>query len=141
MKSIREALEQFQAAHGVRATFERAMQFMIAYFALLRGPIPLVASEAFDVARSYWAGILTKEDLEAARIQCWNEIDSRYSSTDFESRNACVIRAVICLLYSELESSDEEVGEAVEWFIMLVNKFEDHTQELERLRDRFLKTL
>lgn len=99
---------------------------MIAYLSLIRAPLPDVAARGLAVARQFQDGAVGPDQLVEARVSCWKYLDERKATTDFKTPEHCAIRAVIFLLYDRPEPG-EGVGDAIDLFLRLANKYEDHS--------------
>lgn len=120
---------------GVEETFRRLIQFMISYLSLMRNSLPEVAQRALSVSEKFSAGLATSEDMEVARHNCWNHLESIGAMYDFDSRDALSIRAVLCTLTADPNRHD--LIEFVEWFLQFADSVEDHSLELPKLLEMY----
>jgi len=120
MDIVIDFVEAMQKKLGLAETFRRVCGFMATYLGFFT--LPSVATDALDVARCFQRSQASAEQLERARIQCWEFLDAKSASTDFSQPEICAIRAVICILYAE--SPSEDVSELLSWFLTLVGKMD-----------------
>ena len=132
MSTVIDIVEAMQERLGLNEAFRRVCNFVIAFVELFQGTIPLVAKDALIVVKAFWRGDASAEQVELARIKCWEYLDSKSASTDFSNPETCAIRAVICILYAEPPS--EDMAELVGWFLTLMEKVDGIAPDLNSLQ-------
>ncbi|BEV16224.1 hypothetical protein HBDW_30120 [Herbaspirillum sp. DW155] len=120
MDIVIDFVEAMQKKFGHAEAFRRVCGFMTAYLGLFT--LPSVAADALEVATRFQRSQASAEQLERARIRCWESLDAKSASTDFSQPDICAIRAAICFLYAEPPS--EDVAELLSWFLTLVAKMD-----------------
>ncbi|MBR7784001.1 hypothetical protein [Undibacterium luofuense] len=111
-------VDAMQKRLGPAETFRYVCGFMTAYLDLFC--LPVVARESLELAKRFQRSEASTAQLEHARIQCWEFLDSKSASADFSESETCAIRAAICFLYAE--SPSEDISELLAWFLTLVEK-------------------
>lgn len=135
MNNIYNLISKIESALG--DNYGKYIQLLIACLKLIKTSIPTVGIEAFELAKKYWIDkTLSDEELEAARIKCWEYIDAQGSSTDLDDKKIYALRSVICVLYSEQPSEDN--GELLEFFFGTFEKVNGETNQLNSLVEGFL---
>lgn len=95
--------------------YETSVRLMLRCLAVIPIQLPQVAISAIDLATRYWNDrSIPKDELEEARVRCWNYLDEQSASTNTIDPEACALRAVICVLY-EAPPSDE-IAELIAFF-------------------------
>ena len=129
-------VDAFASAHGEDAAAGRATDFMLALLDGVTRPMPDVARHGVAVARAFRAGTASAAALEAARVACWEYVDSRGGSTgDPQPENACV-RAVICTLFDGPQAGGD-AGDAIDNFLDFADVFDSRPGEAQALLARF----
>ncbi|CAG0935310.1 hypothetical protein TFLX_04142 [Thermoflexales bacterium] len=91
----RDTLEEIELRGGLTTGFDAALRFMIE--TCRKMPLHSDVRECLDVAVRYLEHDASFEDLETARVRCWQLIKGRDS--DLRDPNVASIRSVICTLY------------------------------------------
>jgi hypothetical protein len=122
----------FEEQFGREAAYVRSDQFMIAYLSLSIDALPSIAREALRVAKQFWSGHASQDDLLAMRVRCWNYLGPREQEIKNPHRPA--MRAVICTLYgTDTKHQTADADFLVDFFLYWVEMVEDHSHELEGL--------
>ena len=130
-------VDEFEKRFGPSTASEKANRVMIDYISLIRAPLPKIAAEGLAAAKQFAHGLIGADEATSARVRCWKYLDEQKASTDLSTPQYCIVRAVICALYDPRESS-ESVGETLDFFFRMANKFEDHSGDaVPLLRKRF----
>jgi len=109
------------------------MRFMCRCLMIIRPLLPEVGRTALDLAGGFWLeGKGQATDLLAARVNCWNYLDTKHRSVEIKDREDAALRAVICVLYVEPESEDFSV-ETVRWFATLFDRLGNYSVETQQL--------
>jgi hypothetical protein len=137
-----DCLEKSAEIYGVEDTFKRASRLMLAYALLVKRPIPAIAQKGLESAIDFNSGKLSSAELVTVRNECWDYLDSKDATCNFQEPETNIIRAVICLLYEiPYESVCNIIGliDLVNVFLEFVDAFEDHEDELSPLlKNHFL---
>jgi hypothetical protein len=122
---------------GLERNIPAFTEFMIASCELLTAHMPPVARDGIAVARQFWSGACTAEELERARVRCWQFLDDLgVASTSIDEPRVCATRAVICLLSPREVVSD--AFEVAHWFLTLTSRVADIDEpQCELLRRLF----
>jgi hypothetical protein len=128
MKIDLTRVDEFERQFGQVAAFRRARDFMIDYVSKIRNPLPVVAAEGLAIARKFQDAEVGSDQLQKARINCWNYLDERSASTDFATPEYCVIRAAICFLDQGSVRGGDAI-DLVDLFLDLMGKFETPSNE------------
>lgn len=118
-----DRVDEFAQNFGTVAAFRRAHDFMIAYFGKIQRPLPVVAAQGLAIARKFQNAEVELDQLEKARVSCWNYLDERSASTDITAPEYCAIRAAICFLYNG-PAQGEDAIDLVDLFLTLMDRFE-----------------
>jgi hypothetical protein len=129
-----ELLNKIDEEGGLSNHPERCVRFMLESCALIENCLSDSGKSALAVAEKYWAGLASEAELEAARVACWKELDSKSCSVNTDNPEACAVRAAICLLYPRW--TDGDAFDQVEWFMQMANRAEDHWMEQYQLLRR-----
>lgn len=109
------------------------MRFMCRCLMLVHQLLPEVGRSALDVAKAFWLeGRGKAEALLGARVECWRYLDAKSSSTDIKDQEDAVMRAVICVLFTEPESEDF-YPETVRWFANMFDRLGNYSNETTQL--------
>ena len=120
---------------GVEEAHAMLMRFLCRCLMLVQQFLPGVGRNALDAAKAFWLdGTGRGEGLLAARVECWNFLDAKGSSTDIRDREDAAMRAVICVLYAVPESEDFS-AETVRWFAAMFDRLGNYSIETKRLMD------
>lgn len=114
MPDLDELLGSIEDYYDVVHDYERCVRFMMDVLDAAQITEPGVVREALEVARGYWDKNRTTEELENARISCWDYLRSIGQETSITEPNACKARAVISVLYATPPS--EDILEILDWF-------------------------
>ena len=128
---LAEVARRFSAneAHAV------LLRFMCRCLLLVQQFLPEVGRNALKAAKAFWLeGMGQAETLLAARVECWNYLDAKDSSTDIRDQEDVAMRAAICVLYAEPESDDFSV-ETVRWFAAMFDRLGNYSAETTQLMD------
>jgi hypothetical protein len=125
----------FLSEHGAEDAFRRLIAFMVSYLGLMRGALSDKARSALSIAEKYSLKPELVDDALAARVDCWNHLKSNSQEYDFESREACGLRAVICALTTDVV----DFHELTSWFLEFADGVEDHSFEVKRLIEGHFK--
>lgn len=83
--------------------------------------LPKVATKAIDAAKIHWSGKSNEPaKLDQARFECMQFLQDNSSTIEYLGPEYCSIRAVICLLFPNIEQSD--LGEFVDCFVELLHR-------------------
>lgn len=116
---IDELIDEVLVATG--DDYVKALVVMTKCLDMIRKQCPEVGVRGIQVATGYWIdGNRHAEELEEARVACWNYLDSGSNSVSIVEKKVCSVRAVICVLYPELQQHD--VGELLEWFFLMMDR-------------------
>ena len=121
---------------GVTAGSEPFIRFLIDCSSSVRHRLPSVALEALDVAAEYQAGRNPVEEVTAAAVKCWRELDDKYKGKDVDVPDVAAIRAVIFLLDSLRNPNEKDIFDRLRYFLDFVNLVEPHLQEEALLLDK-----
>ncbi|MDN3577920.1 hypothetical protein QWZ03_14200 [Chitinimonas viridis] len=130
-------VEDFQSVHGLSKTFLCARNLMMGYLLVLRPLLPVVADQGVMVLEVVTQRMGNEEELETARVRCWEFIDSRLADGDVLDVESLGARAAICALYKE--SPDENVAYLLEFFMGLVCQIKLHEGSLEERVSYYFK--
>lgn len=128
------------------AKYEQALlPFMFDCADLIEARLPWVARESLCVAQSFAQKLLDMGALEQAVITCWQAIGDGPQSLQVDNPQVAGIRAVICILHSQLHSENKQIhpecGEFVDlmsFYLQLLNNVEPCFQQQEALiKERF----
>jgi hypothetical protein len=128
-----DLVKKFHEKFGLDETFRRLIAFMVSYVSLMKNSLPDAAREALAVSERVGAGAGTDEDAVSARNSCWNYLKSIGSEYDFDSREACAVRAVLCTLITDPRQND--LSHITHWFLRFADTVEDHSSEMKGLFD------
>ncbi|WP_437608113.1 hypothetical protein WMF20_45890 [Sorangium sp. So ce834] len=135
-----DLLNKIDEEVGLNKHADRCVRFMVESCILIKDRLSDSGTSALVVAQRYWAGLATENELEAARVECWQELDAKSWSTNTEEPEACAMRAVICVLYPRWVERD--ALEHMEWFMQMSNRAEDHwIEQYNLLHSLFSDTL
>jgi len=109
---------------------------MVSYLSLIKDALPDVAMAALAVSREAISGSGSADAVKLAKVRCWDHLKSLGLEYDFEGREACAVRAVLCTLVSDPSESD--LGELTDWFLKFANTVEDHSSEIDTVLTRHL---
>jgi len=99
--------------------YKLAVQMMTECLRLIPFEMPDVAISGITLAQGYWwDGAVSKDDLENARVACWNYLVEQSDSALASTPNVSAVRAVICVLYAE--SSSDDVGDMIYFFVQVL---------------------
>jgi hypothetical protein len=133
----RDQLERYLTIVTQRFSVDEAhvvlMRFMCRCLMIARKFLPEVGQKALDLAGMFWLeGKGQAADLLAARVDCWNYLDTKHRSAEIEDQEDAALRAVICVLYPEPESEDFS-AETVRWFADLFDSLGTYSEETKQL--------
>lgn len=129
MITLDELIDLVESAVG--ESYEKCIRFMLGCVVLVKNHLPDVGREAVEIAKKYWLGAKENPDeLENARVKCWNYLDEQNASTNTQEKQYCALRAVICILYAEPPSDD--ISELIEFFLEMVVAVEEN---IDSVRD------
>lgn len=110
--NYRDTLEEIELRGGLTRGFDAATRFMIEICRKMA--VHDDAKKLLDVAVRYLDYNASSEDLESARVRCWQLIKGRDS--DLCDPNVASIRCIICTLYPRDHHDD---------LFMALDAFED----------------
>jgi hypothetical protein len=128
-------VQDAQQELGTKETFRRLISFMLSYLSLMRNSLPEAAKMTLDLSEKLNSTASTSEKFDAARIRCWNYLESTDRTYDFDNREAIAIRAVLCTLETD-PSKNGDLGEYTSWFLKFADAVEDHSSEIMGLLKR-----
>ena len=100
---------------------ETTMRLFIRLVELLPFELPVAFLQIKKVAHRFWLwNIGSKEDLERARVSCWEFLQENSLTYSLEDPFVCALRAVICLLYEEDPSGCQL--EIIDFFTELLSR-------------------
>ena len=126
-----DLIAKIEARYSLPSAYGLCMRFMLASLVTIEPIFSPTARRAFDVAGMYWAGQATENELEAARVECWQSLDSIGATTNLVEPVHCATRAVICVTYSSPPS--EDIVEILEWFASVVHLAGCPESQVEKL--------
>jgi hypothetical protein len=121
------AIAEVEKHYELDRDYRRFEDFMLDCLALVEARLPQVASAAVATAKNYFSGRATEEDLEQARVRCWNHLEAHGYGSEIQEPEAIGIRSAICALYARPVVDD--AVELLEWFLSLVNQLDDRSEE------------
>ncbi|MGY2442978.1 hypothetical protein [Pseudomonas sp. SDO52101_S400] len=93
-----------------------------------------VVNGAFTVAHRYWfEGGENEKELNAARVKCWDFLETKGRDVDIEDNEDAAIRALFCVMYPDRVSDEDFVQESFEWFFEMINRIGDFSRAFEQL--------
>ncbi|MEJ5150700.1 hypothetical protein [Comamonas sp. MYb396] len=96
--------------------------FMLRSLARIRHLLPGIGLQSLQMAERYWLQkVGSPEDLENARVACWDYLENTGASVGSETKEQAAMRAVICVLYAEPDADDFSV-DTVRWFADLMDR-------------------
>ena len=87
---------EFERKFDPPTSYERAMRFMLSCLNLVRHRLPDIAQKKLAIAEQHWSG--NPQDLEAARVACWQYLKKTGQTYDYDRPGTAEIRAVIYVL-------------------------------------------
>ncbi len=112
--------------------YKKCILFMIRCLSLVTGVCPEAGIRGIAVAKKYWINkSVSAEELEGARVSCWDYLDAHSASTNIQEAKFCAMRAIICVLYSEAQFDDN--GELLDWFFKMLVTIEGDTDKLTKV--------
>ena len=127
-------IDTIEEERGITQSAAELSLFMVESCELIQDKLPDVAKQGLEVAKRYWTGKGTEQEVEAARVRSWEYIDAAPGGGSLENQNVCATRAVICLLFPNWAA--EEGEDHLHWFVEVLNKVEDHWDELAAMLER-----
>lgn len=117
---------------------DRWYSFMMACCQLISNKLPEIAHHWLHVAQDYRKGLVSINDLVAARVEAWRFLEP--NSNNFSLPEVNAIRAVICLMFPESEQDDWFA--TLDVFLDFTNAVEEHEAEQSAiLRELFKDVL
>jgi hypothetical protein len=106
------------------------MKFMCRGFKLVVGQskvdISITVSSGSDKAYRYWVEQVGRaEELNSARIACWNFLDRKGRGFHIEDKEDAIARALLCLLHPTEIVDNEFRQQSFEWFFQMINRLDD----------------
>jgi hypothetical protein len=135
MKPDLDIVDNYEQAFGRLAAFKKASEFMIAYMALMRTPLPAAAQQAVEIARKFKDRAANQEELVTARLECWRFLQENSPSDNVNVPDVFGVKAAMRLLFSDPDNSD--TIDIVGYFLKMANGFEDHSEEAELLLQQY----
>lgn len=126
-----DSVLEFEKRHGHRAAWRQLSEFMIEYLSSMSGTLPAKAQKAFAVAVKVANLDGMNEEIEHTRASCCHYLSSVDFRYDFENRENCAVRAVLCVLQAESPSID--LADTCLWFLSFADKVEDRSEVIEDL--------
>jgi hypothetical protein len=105
----RDTLEELEQRLNLNCEFDSIEQFVIGVCRSL--DLSEVARKALDVAAQYLSNAVSDEDLDRARVACWNSIKGR--DCNLSDREVASTRAVICATYPRERGWDDDAFSAL----------------------------
>jgi len=135
---LMDALWEVELQYDLSQHYAKFRAFMLDCLELVEPPaLPETVVAALAVARRYQTGAASAEQLTAERVRCWEEVRERGHATELHDRETAALRAAMCVLYVE-PGAGETVADVLPWFLLLVNRLEDHApRQLALLRKHF----
>lgn len=124
--TINRYIEQINGTVPLEEQHDEFMRLLCRYLVSVNTLLPTVGQESLKIAQSYWfQKDATLEQMDEARIQCWQYLDSKGSGITMSDEVDTAMRAVLCVLYPV--PADEAFSvETVRWFFQLFNKLSDY---------------
>jgi hypothetical protein len=116
---------------------EQVRAFLVESCALVADHLSPTSASALAVARQYLAGTATDDDMTAARVRCWRELDADPDRWDLTTPRVCAIRAVICAVSTE----PTDPLELLWFFVPLLHQVADVGAAQADLLDRLFPSL
>jgi hypothetical protein len=108
-----------------------AESFMFDCQALVGQRMPPLALRALQVASRHRAGLIPLQSVSETLAACWRGIQGRDMQLD--KPDVAAVRAVICILDSQLHPESDEFVDSLSFFLHLLNSIEPHFVEQEDL--------
>lgn len=104
---------------SANGNYRSLLQLMTKCLELIPIKLPDPALNAKTIAQSYWLKHeASEEDLEKARINCWEYLDQNSAKNSESNQAISASRAVICTLYGKPPS--EDLGELADFFVQML---------------------
>jgi hypothetical protein len=134
MKDVAAILYELHQSEMLDLQPDNCIKFMLDCCALVGHLMSPTIREAFDTGRRYWqTKDVSKDELNAARVACWKDLDAMDPITPMNESGYLAGRAVICILFPEFPAKGESAHECISWCLDFVNRAEDHRPDQMRL--------
>jgi hypothetical protein len=130
-----ELVLRFEQRSGHQAAFRQLLGFMTEYLSLRLRALTPQARDAFATAERNKILTSPNGDIELARESCWRYLASQTFQYDFENKDNCAIRAVLCLL--RREPPDVDLADTCCWFLSFADEVEDHSEAIAPLAMKY----
>jgi len=109
---------------------------MFAYISKVRAPLPSIAARNVFLGKKRLEGMATSDECAVAIKESWDYISEHKAMTDSKTPEFTMVRATMWLILDHWEPRDH-ISEVLDWFLFMVNKFEDHSDVDEALIEKF----
>ena len=137
LEALHDLIEAFEEDGRLDDEDDQVRLFVVESCALVADRLAPASREALDVARRFLAGTATVDDMTAARVRCWRELDADPDRWDLTTPRVCAIRAVICAVSIEPTDPFELLG----FFVPLINQVADIAADQAALLERIFPSL
>ncbi len=129
-ENVFDVLAELDERGELRRGLDLCVRFMFSCCDLVKADFPEAALRALEVARNYWSGAVSGEDLLKEQRASWGYLN-KLGSMNLEDPRVCAMRAVVCLLYPYQQGAD--IYEEIVWFLEVINRVRDCSAEQRRI--------
>ena len=114
---------------------------MVAFCRLMnryREILPINLEQYVELASAYWGrGEGSAQEIEDARVECWNFLDGKGHVTGIASAEDAAVRALICLLYHKSKDEDQ-VADTAEFFLASIRRIKANDPCADEIIDQLI---
>jgi hypothetical protein len=114
--------------------YERAwIPFMFECVDLISARMPEVGHDSLEIGKAFAAKQLGAEQLDEAIRRCWDWCDARQKQPANNEPEWSAVRAVLCILITELQPDPREFLDTTSFFLQLLLNVEPCSRQLDAL--------